>query len=570
MSGSVSDLAGSVVRQWEALEGARTTTLAHWQECADLITPDRADYVTHRTPGAKRMSRVFDSTQIQANEQLASGLHGLLTSPTLRWFNLRAEDDRLNADDACARWMDQGTEAAYTLFNGPRHNFASQSNELYLDLGSIGTACMAVLESAKTDVLFSTKHMRECVVAENDEDRIDVLCRKWRWTARQADQQWGEQAGPKVAKAIADNKPDTQFGFLHMVRPRAVRDPQRADAKHKPFQSVYVALDDKAVISEGGFDEFPYLVPRFSKATGETYGRSPGMKALPDIKMLQEMAKLQIMMSQKAMNPPVNVPEDAYMMELDTTPGGRNVYRAGSRDRVEPIPLGGDMQFGVEAGDRVRTNINRMFFTEWLLMPSDPADPAAAGKGVTATYTLQQRDEKMRLLSPMLARLQAEFLAPLIDRTFAIMWRQSKARRFGPGSLLPAPPPAMSGTRLRVEYVSPIAVAQKSSQLDSISRLVQTALSFSQIDPNTPKILDTEAILRMVGKDLATPAAALKSPAQVQAEQQAEQQAAAAAQNTQALSSVAGALNDGSQAVRNIAHAGGAVGGTGAIQDQAA
>ena len=569
MSGSTSNLAGDVVRQWETLESERTTTLTHWQECADLIVPDRADYVTHRTRGAKRMSRVFDSTAIQANQQLASGLHGLLTSPTLRWFNMRAADDRLNADDACARWMDAATEAMYTLFNGPRHNFASQSNELYLDLGSIGTACMAVLESQKSDVLFSTKHMRECVVSENDEDRIDLLCRRWHWTARQADAQWGEAAGPKVAKAIADKKPDQRFAFLHMVRPRAVRDPQRSDAKHKPFQSVYVALDDKLVISEGGFDEFPYLVPRFSKSTGEVYGRSPGMTALPDIKMLQEMTKLALMMSQKAMDPPVNVPDDGYLMALDTTPGGRNVYRAGSRDRVEPIPLGGDMQFGVETANVVRTNINRAFYTEWLMMPSDPTDPAAAGKGVTATYTLQQRDEKMRLLSPMLARLQAEFLGPLIDRTFAILWRRSKALRFGPGSPFPLPPPAMRGAALKVEYVSPIAIAQKSSQLDSISRLVQTALSFSQIDPDTPKILDTEAILRMVGKDLATPAAALKSPQQVAEERQAAQQAASAAQNTQALSSVAGALNDGSQAVRNIAQAGGPT-GTGAIQDQAA
>lgn len=558
------DLAGEVCRLWDHLNGERGTWLAHWQECADFITPDRADYVTRRSPGMKRMSRVYDSTAIMANEQLASGLHGLLTSPTLQWFHLAAEDDRLNQDDASARWLDIASNALYTLFNGPKHNFASQSNELYLDLGCIGTGVMAVLESSKSGVLFSTKGMRECVIAENEEDRVDVLVRKWHWTARQAVGRWGDKAGEKVLKAY-EERPDTRFEFLHSVRPRELRDETRSDALHKAFESVYVSMSDKSLISVGGFDEFPYLVPRFSKSTGETYGRSPGMRALPDVKMLNEMVKTVLMAAQKAVDPPINVPDDGYLMPINTTPGGRNFFRAGSRDKVEAIAQGGNISIGIEMLTRMETKVDRGFYTDWLTMPSDPSDPSAAGKGVTATYTLQQRDEKMRLLSPLLARMTSEFLGPLIDRTFAIMLRQSVKRRFGPGAMLPPPPAALSGSSLRVDYVSPIAVAQKSSQLDSVSRLVQTALLLAQVDPETPKILDAEAILRLTGRDLATPAAALKSPAQVEAEQQANAQAQAAAQNAGALQAVGGAAKDITQSVGNLVQAGGAVGGNQAV-----
>lgn len=562
-------LAAEVIRLWDTLNGERTTTLAHWQECSDLICPDRADYVTHRSPGVKRMTKVFDGTAILANQQLASGLHGLLTSPTLRWFGLKAEDDRTNADPACAAWLDAATNTMYTLFNGARHNFASQSNELYLDLSCIGTAAMAVLENPRIDVLFSTRAMRECCIAENDEDRVDTLARRWRWTARQAIARWGNQAGEKVVRASAD-KPDTHFWFLHLVRPRKLRNALRSEASHKAFESVYVSMEDKAAISVGGFDEFPYLVPRFSKNSGEVYGRSPGMTALPDIKMLQEMVKVLLMSAQKKVDPPVNVPDDGYLMPINTTPGGRNFYRAGSKDKVEPIETGGDIQLGIDMVNQVRTAVNRAFYTDWLLMPSDPSDPAAAGKGVTATYTLQQRDEKMRLLSPMLARMESEFLGPLIDRTFAILWRRSKALRFGPDSPFTPPPPALSGKRLRVEYVSPIAVAQKSSQLDSISRVVQTALLLAQVDPTTPKVLDPEAILRLVANDLATPSAILRTPQQVADQKQQDAQAAAAQQNQEALANVAGAANDTSMAVRNLAQAGGVAGGNGAVTGQPA
>src|SRR6185369_10555928 len=126
--------------------------------------------------------------------------------------------------------------------------------------------------------------------------------------------------------------------------------------------------------------------------------------------------------------------------------------------------------------------IMRGFYVEWMMMPSDPTDPAAAGKGITATYVLQQRDEKMRLLSPMLARLQSEFLGPLIERTFNILWKRSLRMKFGPGSPFPPPPEVLSGQKWHVEYLSPIAVAQRSSQLDSVGRLMMTQAQLKQMD----------------------------------------------------------------------------------------
>lgn len=58
------------------------------------------------------------------------------------------------------------------------------------------------------------------------------------------------------------------------------------------------------MISESGFQEFPYIVPRFLKATGETMGRSPAMTALPDVKMLNLMSKTIIQAAQKQIDPP--------------------------------------------------------------------------------------------------------------------------------------------------------------------------------------------------------------------------------------------------------------------------
>ena len=39
-------------------------------------------------------------------------------------------------------------------------------------------------------------------------------------------------------------------------------DPKKKDAKNMPFASCYIEVDSKEQISESGFNEFPYVVPR--------------------------------------------------------------------------------------------------------------------------------------------------------------------------------------------------------------------------------------------------------------------------------------------------------------------
>ncbi len=548
------DTARADVQLWEQLKGDRVTWETHWQDCANYMLPIRADFITDRTPGQKLMQFVYDSVPLWALESFAAGMHGLLTSPTLRWFSLKTQDDRLNVNPRVGAWLDAASEALYALFNGPRHNFASQSYQIYLDLGLIGTGAMAVLESPASGVLFSNRHMKECVVQENDEDRIDTLVRHWDYTAKQAYQAWGERAGEQVLKAM-ENQPNRKFTFIHTVKPRKGRHPQRTDRMHKPFLSRYTNLTERTTIAESGFDEFPYMVPRFSKRAGEVYGRGPGMTALPDAKMLNSMKKTVLKAAQKVVDPPLQIPDDGYIMPIKTVPGAPIYYRAGTQDRIEPLETKGQIQLGQDMLSALQQQVIRTFYVEWMLMPSSPDDPAAAGKGVTATYVLQQRDEKMRLLSPMLARLQSEFLGPLIDRTFAILWRQSFRARFGQGSPFPAPPPELSQQPLRVEYVSPIAVAQKSSQLDSIMRLVQTQMQLLQADPTMPRVIDGEGVLRLVARDLNTPAVALKSPEVLKAEQDAQAQAQAQLNGHQSMAALASAAKDGSVAALNAAQA---------------
>jgi hypothetical protein len=551
------DLAAEVIRDWERRDAVAGQTMTHWQQISNYMHPDRADYTVTRSPGQKRMQWVYDSYPLWAREQFRAACHSFLTSSTLLWFSLMPDNDALNALYRVRAWLDAATLALYAVFNSARYNFASQSQEVYDDIGSIGTACMGIMEGRNGMPLFSTRHMKECRWDENENDRVDRLSRRWEWTAYQAVGQWGEGAGEGPNKAVADGKGSQKFWFHHRVQPRRNRNVDRADKLHMAYESVYVGEHDKNVISVGGNNEFIYLTPRYSLAQNEVYGRGPGATALPDVKMLNEAVRLVLKASQKTIDPPLELPDDGYIVPIRTVPGSLIFRRPGLRpdDRINAIQMGTNIPIGNELLNALRSAIGRVFFVDLLHMPSDPEDPASEGKGSTATYWMQRREKEMMALSPFLARMNEEWTGPLIDRCFAILWRRSKALRFGPGSPFPPPPPELSGEQLHVDYVSPIALAQRSSENDAIQKLIERQMVLKQMDPQSPMILDIEWIMRRTQLDLNAPVAALKSPERMQAEMEAQAQAQQQQQQAQTMETMAGAANQGAQAVGNMADA---------------
>ena len=154
-----------------------------------------------------------------------------------------------------------------------------------------------------------------------------------------------------------------EITLVHAVFPREERDATKVTAENKPFASVYIEPDQKVVLSESGFDEFPYMAPRFTKASSELgYGRSPSMTALPDIKMLNKMSEVTIRAAQKQVDPPLLVPDDGFMLPVRTIPDGLNFYRSGTRDRIEPLNIGANNPLGLNMEEQRRQAIRAAYY----------------------------------------------------------------------------------------------------------------------------------------------------------------------------------------------------------------
>mgnify|MGYP003132480920 FL=1 len=503
--------AKEIVDRYSKLKVLRGTWESHWQEIGDYVLPRRADVTKKQAKGSKRTELVYDSTAIHAAELLASSLHGMLTNAASPWFSLQFKDPLLDADDAVNEWLEECTHQMYMAFN--RSNFQQEIHELYLDLITFGTGCMFVERSDVEPLRFSTRHISEIFIQENEKGVVDTVIRKFKMSARAAFNMFG--AATQEIEKLNRDAPYDELEFLHCVMPRDERDPRKIDDVNKPFSSIYVTIDGK-MLGEGGFNEFPYVVPRFTKSSVEMYGRSPSMTCLPDIKMLNKMSETMIRAAQKTIDPPLLVPDDGFIMPIKTIPGGLNFYRSGSRDRIEPLQIGANIPFGLEYENQRREAIRQAYFVDQLLM--------AQNVTMTATEVLQRNEEKMRLLAPVLGRLQSEMLRPLIDRTFSILLRDER---------LPAPPPMLQGMEIDIEYVSPLARAQRQGDVNAMMRALEIIMPMSQMAPMMDYV-DTDKLVKHLAEILGVPSKVIRSDGEVeelrnQRAQQAQQAAEAEA-----------------------------------------
>ncbi|QLF88255.1 head-tail connector protein [Pelagibacter phage Greip EXVC021P] len=502
------DLAKNLLKRFDRLKSQRQNWESHWQEVADYMQPRKADVTKTRSKGDKRTELIFDSSPLQSVELLAASLHGMLTNPATPWFSLKFKNDGMENEDEAKEWLESATETMYSAFN--KSNFQQEIFELYHDLITFGTAAMFIEEDDEDELKFSTRHINEMYIAENDKGRIDTVFRKFKLSARAAVQKFGS-VSPNIEVA-AKKDPYEEVEILHAVYPRSDFNPVKQDKNNMPFESVYLDAESGDQLSVSGFREFPFVVPRYLKASHEIYGRSPAMTALPDVKMLNEMSKVIIKSAQKQVDPPLLVPDDGFMLPVRTVPGGLNFYRAGTRDRIEPLNIGANNTLGLNMEEQRRNSIRNAFYVNQLMMQDGPQ--------MTATEVIQRNEEKMRLLGPVLGRLQSELLKPLIDRAFSILMRKK---------LFAQPPEFLSGQDIEIEYVSPLAKAQKSSELQSIMRAIEIMGSLSNVAPvfdhiNMDKLVRHLTSIVGVPQKILKPQSELNAERQAAAEQQEQQQ----------------------------------------------
>ena len=519
------------------MQSGRGTWEDHWQEILDYVMPRKADIVTKRTRGEKRAEVLFDSTAVTASHLLAASLQGTLTSSSLQWFHIRTRTPELNQDRDVQLFLEDSAKRMYEAFNDS--NFNTEVHEMYLDLCTIGTGAIFVEEGLngfkESGIHFKAMHIAEYYIKENTKGFVDTLYRKYKLSARQALQEFGEDnLGEKVLKAASD-KPDKEFNFIHAVEPTADYERQMGKSNTKlPFHSCHVCEEDKMVVRAGGYNEFPYLVTRWSKGTGEIYGRSPSYNALPDIKTLNKAVEIGLKAWSKAIDPPLLVQDDGVIGRVRMTPGGITVVRNDAA--VQPFQSGANFALTDMKENQLRQAIRQAYYSDQLQLQEGPQ--------MTATEVQVRYELMQRLLGPTLGRFQSEFLNPLIERVFGIMSR---------ANALVEIPDILNGQDIDIEFIGPLARSQRMEEAVAVERLYQLAMQVAQIDPNIMDVIDHDKAVRMRAELLGVPKNVLRGVEEVQELRQAKAEMAAMQQQVMMEKEQAAIAAQQSTTARNMA-----------------
>lgn len=531
--------ADEIIRRQEQLRSARGNWESLWQEVADRVWPQMSDFLGKRSGGEKRTEKIFDATACLALEKFAAAIHSLITPDNQLYQKLTTKDKALREFHPLMQYLEEVNEILFAVRRSPFANFSSQANECYKSLGAFGTLGMLVEDVLGRGIRYKSCHLSELFVAENEHGIVDVVHRRFEYTARQAVSAFVLDVLPdKIRQSFDKNDENSKYEFIHAVEPNKERKHGRIDHAGMAFKSCYVSIEGRQMVSEGGYRTFPYAISRYSTNPREVYGRGPAMMVLPDIKMLNEMEKTTLRAGHLAVDPPLLLLEDGSLQGFQMRPRALNYGGLNEQGQqlVQPLETKANLPWAMDMSDGKRKLINEAFLvTLFQILVETPQ--------ITATEALLRAQEKGQLLAPTMGRQQSEFLGRVTERELDIL---------AMAGVLPEPPPEVAEIieegLIEVEYTSPLSRLMRSEDGVAILRTFEQLAPMAEADPTVYDIFDTDTLPRELAEINGVPAKVLRGKEQVAALRESRKQEMAMKSMLEAAPVAADAANSLAQA----------------------
>lgn len=536
-------------RRLEELKRVRQPWETVWQPLADFIEPTRLR-LTNKDEGPTSRAKIIDSTATFSLRTLQSGMHSGLTSPARPWFRLTTFDPELKDFAPVKEYLAQVEQRMREVFQSS--NLYTAFHTGYGDLGQFGQATSIMAEDDKEVIrMQSMVHGRHWIARDAD-GRLTTLYRQFRWSVARIVGHFGYAEVKRVSSTIAthyDNaRYDEVFDVFHAIEPRLNRDESKADQRNKPFLSNYWIDATRGNVGDGmlresGFDENPLIGPAWELVGDDHYAISPGMVALGDVKMLQMEQQRKLEAIDKLVRPPMTGPTSMRNNPASLLPGALTLvddptgkgYRPAMEVQLRLAELAQDIR---DTQDRIR----QAFYADLFLMLSN-----MEGIQPRNTFEIAERkEEKLLALGPVLENIYNGQLEPVIDRTYAILIRRGE---------LPPPPEELQGSKLKIEYISMLAQAQKAVATGALERGVAFLGQLSAVKPDVLDKLDADESVDQYWDMVGAPPSTLVPDDEVAKMRAARAQKQQQAENVEMASMLAPAAKQGADAAAVLADA---------------
>lgn len=504
-----------IVAATDALFADRMMWEAQWREVQTYALPDGPDFNKQDIPGQPRRDLIVSNAGETMLEEAADGLIGLACQPGTRWMRLSVPglDENMHAERT---WLEQVTDVKLDVFDAPKSRFILAIKPYALEWMGFGTACLFANGRPGDYPIFEHRPLAEIAIAEGENGFVNETAWEFEWTCKKAYQRWGDKCPEAVAKAAMDPKKALEKKkFRHYVYERFDYDERKYDAGARRFRECWICLDHKHLMGEGGFFTNPYIVARSGKRGSHAYGRGRGVKALPDIKMLQRVRRTTIQGAEGVIRPAMQAPDDGVMGDVDLRPGMVNYVRPEYLMRnagIQPIITGARPDIGMDFEESVKADIGAPLLSKVLRIPTEAR--------MLVDQELRLQEEAMRQAGPIVGEFQTEALGPLVERTFDIL---ARAGWFGqPASW----PDELKGREIKPTFEAPAARARNIGVVRAIAQRNQIMGPIWQQQPELMRVHDFEREVRTIHQILGIPADLTYSPDQVAQMKKAEAEVA--------------------------------------------
>lgn len=362
----------------------RAPWLNRWDNALRYTMPTEDDDV----------ATLFDATAADAVDNLAASMYSLLTPPESLWISLIPESE--DSPDAA-------TAAMALRANLNDSNFYTTIHQCYLDLVILGTACLFMAENpigADSAFSFTAIPMKDIAILPNAVFHTASI------PAREVMEKYPSWTPPAELRDAIKKDPDMP---LKLVQSLVGKD-------FTAWLDVGGDIENN-IVSKGTFETNPYLIFRWSVASGELYGRGPVLRALPDIKTANKVVELVLKNATIAVSGIWQADDDGVinLSNINLTPGAIIPKAVGSSG-LTPLSSGADFDVSQIILKDLRERIRHALLADRLGLLSE--------KEMTATEIMARNADMMRILGATYGRLLHEFIRPLCERGLQILSRR--------------------------------------------------------------------------------------------------------------------------------------------------
>ena len=516
---------------------------SYYQDLANFCLPRKAWVNSIRIQGERLKDNfLYDIRAIRCAKESVCGFHSHLTNPSARWFETRFVDDKTMQYGEVQRYLKVCDDIQFDVINDS--NFDDGILENYMDHIVFGTGNIQTMEDEEEEVRFSEIPVEQYSFACDARGRLLELYRRFSYTALQCASMKEWNLPKEVNDALSSN-PYIRFDIIQYIGPRDYRDPYKKDNLNMPWRSLWIMKKPEHLLYESGFNELPNAVGRWWKDANDPRGFSPAMDALASIKLLNAEKRTFIRHAMKASDPAWMAPYRSFLNQPNFNPSAANYYDAKNfkPDSFRFLHPEGNSNLNIEAMNEEAAEIERAFFVDIFRAISN----VTLDKKKRSVPEVQRLiAEGMTMLGPIVGKLINETLDPTLERVRAILDRRL---------LFPPMPEQLKDKKKKIIYLSPLARAQKQSQMNGLMSWLQIMAELSQFKQEALDNVDADRISRIVADIQGVDPTVYLPERQVAQIRQQRAKMQAAAQQAAIAEQAAGAAQKAGSAKKNMAEA---------------